>query len=55
MKHRLLGHRVVDTRSLRQGELMAVVVQDSGDFVAYIRGRDHREFEASLDHVRAAR
>ncbi|MBW5483992.1 hypothetical protein [Streptomyces bambusae] len=51
--HRLLGRRVVDTRSLREGELRAVV-EDGRDLVAYIRGSDHREFEAPLDFVRPA-
>ncbi|MFJ3923810.1 hypothetical protein [Streptomyces sp. NPDC090022] len=52
--HRLLGQRVVDTRSLREGELRAVVAEGKGGLTAYIRGRDHREFEAPLACVRAA-
>ncbi|RSS80831.1 hypothetical protein [Streptomyces sp. WAC06614] len=52
--HRLIGQQVVDTRSLREGELRAVLVEENGDLTAYIRGGDHREFEAPLSCVRAA-
>ncbi|MBW5481595.1 hypothetical protein [Streptomyces bambusae] len=55
VEHRLRGRQVVDTRSLREGELMAVMAEAGGDLVAYIRGADHREFDAPLDCVRPAR
>ncbi|MFJ3926366.1 hypothetical protein [Streptomyces sp. NPDC090022] len=53
--HPLIGRPVVDTRSLREGELRAVLIEESGARTAYIRGRDHREFETPVDCVRAAR
>ncbi|MFJ6934453.1 hypothetical protein [Streptomyces sp. NPDC101132] len=44
---------MVDTRSLREGILAAVLVEN-GKRVAYIRGDDHREFDTAIDAVRAA-
>ncbi|MFJ3922999.1 hypothetical protein [Streptomyces sp. NPDC090022] len=52
--HLLIGHQVVDTRSLREGELRAVVIEKNGDLTAYIRGADAREFETPLECVRRA-
>ncbi|MFJ7159751.1 hypothetical protein ACIQUQ_33025 [Streptomyces sp. NPDC101118] len=51
--HPLLKERVVDTHSLREGVLEAVLVED-GKRVAYIRGDDHLEFDAPIEAVRAA-
>ncbi|MEV7415553.1 hypothetical protein [Streptomyces sp. NPDC089919] len=52
--HALLRRRVVDTRSLREGVLVAVLAED-GRRVAYVRGDDHLEFTAPADCLRAAR
>ncbi|MFJ5550361.1 hypothetical protein [Streptomyces sp. NPDC093225] len=51
--HILLGRRVVDTRSMREGELRAVVVEN-GREVGYALGEDHREFDVPMKHMRAA-
>ncbi|MFI8104850.1 hypothetical protein [Streptomyces sp. NPDC086023] len=51
--HPLLNTRVIDTRSLREGVLAAVLDED-GKRVAYIRGDDCREFDAPIESVRAA-
>ncbi|MEV7416607.1 hypothetical protein [Streptomyces sp. NPDC089919] len=52
--HVLLHRRVVDTRSLGEGTVQAVLVED-GAQVAYVRGDDHKEFTAPPSALRAAR
>ncbi|MEV7415898.1 hypothetical protein [Streptomyces sp. NPDC089919] len=54
LDHALLNRRVVDTRSLREGVLTAVLVED-GEPLAYVRGDDHREFTAPPAALRAVR
>ncbi|WP_030208648.1 hypothetical protein [Streptomyces sp. NRRL S-87] len=50
--HLLLGRPVVDTRSMHEGELKAVVIED-GREVGYVLGKDRREFPVPMMHVRA--